>query len=163
MRVLIIGSGPNVKAELATVDRADFDVVIGVNQAAIDFGPVDYHCSLHPHEYAPKRACQWLVSHRMVPGVKEVFTPAWRTGGSSGSSGLYAVKYALEKLCADEVVLAGIGIDEKPHYYSTIDWPQAGYFQRTWLEVQDQLKGKVRSLGGWTAELLNDHFSKEAA
>lgn len=159
IRVLVIASGPNVREHLDRVNRDEFDAVIGVNQAAIDFGPVDYHCTLHPLEYAPKRACTWVVAHRMTMGVKEVFPPAWRHGGSSGSSGLYAVKYALQKLQADEVILAGVEITSEPHYYTAVDWAQAKLFQRTWIEVQDQLKGKVCSLGGWTAELLNNHFT----
>lgn len=154
MRVLVIGSGANVAAELATVDRASFDKVIGVNRAAIHFGPVDIHCSLHPREYSPIKAA-YLVSHEKQRGVDEVFPCLWWPGGNSGSSGLYAVKYALEKLGATAVVLAGVGMDEGPHFYNPSAWHQAKRFQRTWAAVAPLLRGKVTSLGGWTAELLN--------
>jgi hypothetical protein len=68
---------------------------------------------------------------------------------------LFAVKYALEKLKADEIVLAGVGMDAGPHYYNPSAWHDAQKFQRTWEQVADKLRGKVTSLGGWTAELLN--------
>lgn len=154
MRVLVIGAGESVKAELAMVDRSSFDRVIGVNRAAIELGPVDVHVSLHPREFAQIKA-GYFVSHEKHRGVDEVFKCEWRIGGNSGSSGLYAVKYALERLGADEIILAGVGMDSGPHYYTKSDWPQALKFQRTWIEVAPQLRGKVKSLGGWTAQLLN--------
>ncbi|MBN49992.1 MAG: hypothetical protein CMN85_10655 [Spongiibacteraceae bacterium] len=154
MKVLVIGSGHNVKAELSQINRHTFDYVIGVNRAAIHFGPVDIHCSLHPRDYAPIRA-GYFVSHIKLKGVDEVFPCMWRTGGSSGSSGLYAVKYALQRLDATDITLAGVGIDEAPHFYNPSDWHEAKKFQQTWIEVAPVLRGKVRSLGGWTAQLLN--------
>lgn len=154
MRVLVIGSGENVVSELAQINRSGFDKVIGVNRAAIDHGPVDIHCSLHPREYGKIKAA-YLVSHQEHRGVDEVFPCQWRVGGSSGSSGLYAVKYALQALGADQIVLAGIGMTG-PHYYTNSDWAQSAIFQQTWKEVLPILKGRVTSLGGWTAELLNE-------
>ena len=159
MRVLVIGSGAAVERELSTIDRAAFDKIIGVNRAAVLYGPVDIHCSLHPREYAQVKA-GWFVSHDdSVRGVDEVFPCLWRPGGNSGSSGLYAVKYALGRLEADEVILAGVGMDYGPHIYNPSNWPQAPEFQRTWIEEADKLRGRVRSLGGWTAQLLNGDTS----
>lgn len=154
MRVLVIGSAASVAAELATIDRSAFDKVIGVNRAAIEFGPVDIHCSLHPKEYASIKA-GYMVSHEKQRGVDEVFPCLWSIGGTSGSSGLYAVKYALERLDATEIILAGVGMDEGPHFYNPSKWHQANRFQKTWIEVAPRLRGTVKSLGGWTARLLN--------
>lgn len=154
MQVLVIGAGERVVVELASVDRGGFDVVIGVNQAAIMYRPVDIHMTLHPERFARRKIAR-MVSHRDYPGVDEVFDYAWRPGGRSGSSGLFAVKYALEKLQADSIVLAGIGMDGK-HVYSSVQWPQADGFRKTWLEVAPRLRGRVHSLGGWTATLLNE-------
>lgn len=154
MRVLVIGSGVAVRSELAMVNRADFDTVIGVNRAAVEFRPVDIHCSLHPRDFAPIKAA-YMVSHADYRGVDEIFDCLWRVGGTSGSSGLYAVKYALERLGADHIVLAGVGMDEGPHFYNPSKWHQATRFQREWVHVLPKIRGKVTSLGGWTAELLN--------
>lgn len=151
----MIGSGANVERELVMVDRADFDVVLGVNRAAMLYGPVDYHVSLHPEQYAPVKVAP-LVAHRKARHVDIVHDCLWRRGGNSGSSGLFAVKFALERLGASCVTLAGVGMDYAPHVYNALDWPQAEMFQRTWREVAPQLRGNVVSLGGWTAELLSE-------
>ena len=155
MRVLVIGCGANVERELSQVDRSSFDCIIGVNRAALLYGPVDLHVTLHPETYARQKQAR-LISWRAMEGVDEVFDFAWRKHGNSGSSGLYAVKYALERLNAESVTLAGVGIDKGPHIYSTSDWAQAEQFQKTWIEVVDKLRGRVFSLGGWTAKLLNE-------
>lgn len=153
MSVLVIGSGHGVEKELAQIDRESFDTIIGVNRAAILYGPVDIHCSLHPEDFARVKAGHF-VSHREYPGVDEVFPCLWRKGGNSGSSGLYAVKYALRVLDSQDITLAGVGM-EGPHIYNPSDWAAARIFQKTWVEVADELRGKVTSLGGWTARLLN--------
>lgn len=119
LNVLVIGSGANVEDELAQINRNDFDKIIGVNRAAILYGPVDYHCSLHPREYAPIKKAR-LISHKWCKGVDEVFPCEWRNGGNSGSSGLFAVKYALERLKADHITLVGVGMDAEPHVLSLI-------------------------------------------
>lgn len=155
MRALVIGSGDRVAAELRKVRREDFDVVIGVNAAAIHHGPVDYHVTLHPAEYGPKKAAT-LVSHKKSPGVDIVTPYAFRQHGKSGSSGLFGVKYALIDLGADEVVIAGIGMDFAPHFNRPDLWRPQG-FRGAWIEALSHLRGKVTSLGGWTAELLNGH------
>ncbi len=154
MRVLVIGSGHNVENELAQINRDDFDVIIGVNRAAILYGPVDYHLTLHPRDFASLKVAH-MVSHIKLKGVNEQFDCLWRIGANSGSSGLYAAKYALEKLGADEIILAGVGMDETPHIYNPSKWHDAKKYQQTWIEVAPQLRGKVKSLGGWTAQLLN--------
>lgn len=157
MKVLIIGSGARVHQELAMVDRASFDLVIGVNQAAIDFD-TDVLVTLHPKEYANK-ADKPVVSYVPLDGVTKVMPFQWegmnRTGGSaSGSSGLYAVKYALS-IGAKEVVLAGVGMDILPHYYGGGEWTECLRFRGAWEAVASQLRGRVTSLGGWTRELLS--------
>lgn len=160
MRCLVIGAGQNVEAELAQVNRADFDKVLSVNKAALLYGPVDYHLSLHPSLWAKKKVA-WFVAHQSFRApdgsdlVDEVFDYQWpEYPASSGSSGLYAVKYALERLHADEIVLAGVGMDNAPHVYNNQNWKQAVRFRHTWEKVASRLTGTVTSLGGWTAQLL---------
>lgn len=161
MKVLVIGCGQNVRSELDQIDRADFDKVIGVNRAAELFGPVDIHISLHPAIYAKKKQA-YFVSFVPMPGVDEVFDYVWPEaksddGHRSGSSGLYAVKYALERLDCQQVVLAGVGMDSAPHVYNNCAWKQAEGFRHTWEKVYPRLAGKVVSLGGFTRELLGTY------
>lgn len=160
MRCLVIGGGPEVNEHLSRVNRADFDKVLSMNKTAILYQPVDYHVSLHPNKWAKEKVA-WFVAHQSCHApdgtdlVDEVFPYQWpEYPSNSGSSGLYAVKYALERLNADEVVLAGVGIDKAPHVYNNEPWKQATNFQHTWVSVFPRLTGRVTSLGGWTAELL---------
>lgn len=152
---LIIGSGPNVAAELSLVSGRKFDYRIGVNQAAHDYGPVDFHVTLHPRLYAKTKAAP-LVAPIRQPGVDHVMDWKWVEKHNSGSSGLYAVRWALKVLQCDEIVLAGVGIDVTPHYYGGGEWTEAMRFRATWEAVLSQLRGKVVSLGGWTRDLLKD-------
>lgn len=153
MRILVIGSGAGVIEELSQINRQGFDAIIGINRAAIMFAPVDYHISLHPRIYA-ERKVSYFIAHQEVARVDEVFPYEWKGCTNSGSSGLYAVKYALEKLKADEVVLCGVGMDERSHTYNEAPWKYAKKYQQSWLHVADELRGRVTSMGGWTAELL---------
>lgn len=159
MNVLIIGSGGNVEFELETINRADFDKVIAVNRAARLFGPVDYHVSLHPERFAARKQAHFVAPRQdRYRLVDEVFSWKWpEFEGNSGSSGLYAVKYALERLDAHSVVLAGVGMDIAPHVYNSRDWKAAADHRITWTKVAKRIAPKVTSLGGWTKELLERH------
>lgn len=153
MRVLVIGSGHTVKEDLKQLNLSAFDAVIGVNQAAIDFPFVDYHITLHPEKYVDKKAAT-LISHRPGIGIDAYMNSRWKFGSNSGSSSLFAVKFALEKLEASFVLLAGVPL-EGPHYYLPTQWSGSARFQKTWQAVYPLLRGKVYSLSGWTAKLLN--------
>lgn len=155
MKVLVIGSAQCVEDDLAQVDREDFDIVIGVNEAAYHYGPVDYHVTLHPEKFAKTKQAR-MVANKKHRGVDEVLSSLWdRKGGNSGSSGLFAVKFSIEKLKARKVVLAGVPIVPIPHFNDDQDWIGAVNFRGAWIDALPQIKGKVTSLSGWTAELLN--------
>lgn len=151
---LIFGSGSNAPNEACCIDTSKFDILAAVNQAAIDFSPVDVHLSLHPKVYGPKKVGHF-VSPIPTPDVDEVYTKHWGNSLSSGSSGMYAVHYLLEKRDVDLVLLCGIGIDATPHYYGGGDWRDAIRFQKTWEQMAPLMRGRVFSLGGWTKQLLN--------
>lgn len=156
MRVLVIGSDHRVADQLAQLDRAAFDRVIGVNAAAKAFGPVDVHATLHPEMYAADKQA-YMVAHERTdacPQVDEVFNYLWHGCNKSGSSGLFAVGYALKVLQAREVVLAGVGMDVAPHFNRERKWRDAEIFRQVWPLSMQHLRGRVTSMGGWTAELL---------
>lgn len=154
-QALVIGSAATIDQELGLLDRKWFDSIIGVNAAAIKYGPVDIHATLHPKDYATIKAA-YMVSHKKEVGVDEQFDAHHRRGAdSSGSSGLFAVRYALDILKADRVILAGVGMTSTPHFNRPHDWHGAKRLRGAWVELAPVLKGRVYSLGGWTAELLN--------
>jgi len=82
----------------------------------------------------------------------------WNHPNGGGSSGLFAVLGALE-LGYDQLILCGVTMDGKKKHDPTagqlIDatCPYDSY-RPGWYKVQAQIKDKVRSMSGWTAELL---------
>lgn len=82
----------------------------------------------------------------------------------AGSSGLYAVGIALYELGCEKVVLCGVPMDERPRMGDTLSWvdrdPATGdkdklaLFRPVWEAAFPKLDGRVRSMSGWTRELL---------
>jgi hypothetical protein len=137
--------------------------IIGVNHAARDWsGPLDHWVSFHS-ELMPKWLAErdaagrapagllWTAEHRVQPvKIKMDRAPNW-----GGSSGLLAVSVAL-KLGAEKIVLCGIPLDHEQGHYDSPDkrWREAGGYRVGWTKHLDQMRGAVRSMSGWTRELL---------
>lgn len=155
MRALIIGSGPDVYDDVdAAKQLGAYDVTLGVNDAAYDFQPVDWHVTLHPENFNKRRVAP-LVGHVALAGVDRAFTSRPKGAHNSGSSGLFAVRFALEDLKATRIVLAGVPLDVSPHYFGGGDWANARNFRLAWnfMFTRGELND-VRSMSGWTAKLL---------
>lgn len=87
-----------------------------------------------------------LITSSLVPGQT-----------NAGSSGLFAVKAALVNLGFDKVVCCGIPMTMSGHIDSPDSpWSGAPRHQGGWVECQSFLRGKVRSMSGWTAEFLGE-------
>lgn len=147
--------------------------LVAVNDAASHYpGKLDAFVTLH-HEKLPG----WLgarrtaglpepaaviahTAHRMVTEVVDYQFPG-QTG--SGSSGLFATKIALERT-ALPVVLCGVPMDaERAHFFCAAPWDQVTQFRAAWeWAAKDGRLTRVRSMSGWTAELLGQ-YSAEAA
>jgi len=82
----------------------------------------------------------------------------------SGSSGLFAVKVALEELGFGRVILCGVPMMPTPHFFKSSQdhaldngeygWRDAESYRQGWLEALPAMKGRVFSMSGWTKELL---------
>ena len=77
-----------------------------------------------------------------------------------GSSGLYAITVAFH-LGIDRVVLCGVPMEARPHIanhekYGADDWPQSevDIHRPGWEHHIDKLEGRVKSVSGWTRDLL---------
>jgi hypothetical protein len=78
----------------------------------------------------------------------------WPGMTSSGSSGLFGVKVALDD-GHDRVVCAGIPmLRDAGHFARGKPWTQVDSFTRGWEIAMPHLKDKVRSMSGWTKEKL---------
>lgn len=74
--------------------------------------------------------------------------------GGSGSSGLIAARYFIEK-GYQRILLAGVPMSASGRHL-TYDrkWDAGNYFQQAWLEFADELRPFVRSMSGFTRDLL---------
>lgn len=169
---IVLGGAVGVWEELARVreltdDR--YDCLIACNEAGADCPiHVDVMCSLHPDKFAiwaerrgkqdlppwgeivgPAELSKRKVKHKLQPDrwVKYRWDSA-----RSGSSGLFAVKIAIDDLGLDRVILCGIPMtSEGSHYFKPeTKWASFSAFTKAWEDVHDKLKDRVRSMSGAT-------------
>jgi len=168
---LILGGAKCVFEDIdAALDLGEYDYTIAINDIGARWlGHVDVWATLH-FEKLP----QWISDRQARGGkpVKQYFThnekssPAnfkgiqtqYRFDGQtkSGSSGLFAVKVALVDLNIDKAVLCGIPMLEKEaHFFRPeADWKGAASHRRGWEQTKNIIEHRVRSMSGWTRELL---------
>lgn len=172
MLALAVGCSDSVWDDVEAAQRlATFDAYYVCKAAGIFWDQGFFHwITLHPEymdNYRAQRRERGLPDcyEIIAPPINEVGThwqhPAdrrvsyrWPGMSSSGSSGLYAAKVALDDGC-DGVVLAGIPmIREGNHFTRGKPWVQRDCFMDGWAQALPVIKGKVRSISGWTAETL---------
>lgn len=162
--VLILGSAASLWADLVTLGPWS-SVVMAVNRAGASYpGRLDHWVSLHPEQLGGFMAARAEIGgnidcttwcQRGDPTTRVDVVP--QAMECSGSSGLYAVRIALGVLRAARVVLAGMPIDNSPHFYDgeRLIGPAFVPYRPEWRRAaQEEFADRVRSLSGWTAELL---------
>ena len=171
MRVLIFGRAQGVweEVEAAQKNFGPFDTIIGVGKAGIDWPHplehwVSFHTDLFPHwidlrerNGYPEAGKFWSCDYRGRSPRYKPPVPLTLVKVSGGSSGFVAIYVALQgfDLPADKVVLAGIPMTNMAgHYDEDGDWAEAHKYQREWKEQFKFLEGRVKSMSGWTQELL---------
>lgn len=160
MIAAVLGGARGGLAELATLrNLARIDAVFAVNDAAADFdGELAAFVTLHPEhlpKWLAKRTAPTLevVAHDDKPGVTRVADYRWPGMNASGSSGLFAVKVALEA-GFDRVVLCGVPMEAmRAHYFDAAPWFEVDSFWDAWSIALPHL-ANVRSMSGRTAQLL---------
>lgn len=96
-----------------------------------------------------------IFTRRRVHGVAStVVKTKW-----FGTSGLYAVQIALDELKADGVILAGVPIDANagtlaPEHSLMSDAIRVAGYRPEWILALPEIKDRVRSMSGWTRDLL---------
>jgi hypothetical protein len=148
------------------------DVIVHINE---DF---DYAATLHPEkvqDWINQRKARNLSPPKKVFSFREYYEAVtdvtdYRWNGtdgaySSGSSGLFSIKVGIE-LGYNKIVLCGIPMDQKlGHFFDENAWEQADLYKRAWLLNKENLMDKVRSMSGWTREMLgfptSDWIEKE--
>jgi hypothetical protein len=166
LRALILGGSANVFDEAATALRLfEPDAVFVTNDMIAKWpGRVDYICSLHPEKVndwieARRKRCYPMGAevwcHKKAGPRSCVYSGVDRTTDDwAGSSGLFAVKVALEE-GFQKIVLAGVPLTvEGKHIVRSRAWTAAAAFHNGWKSRLKRLEPLVRSMSGWTQELL---------
>ena len=162
---LILGGSENVKEEAREALTLFMpDTTICINDIGSEYPTCDIWVSLHPEFFIEKKWVEnriknnlplpkHIISHRKTDVVTEIIDYRWQGVHGSGSSGLYAVKVALTK-GYDRIVLAGVPIDPLPHFFDDKAWLDYKQFRNAWLGNKERLLPSVRSMSGFTRELL---------
>lgn len=166
-RALVFGRAQGVWDEMVAARKllGRFDLVIGVGHAVCDYpGHVDHWVSFHT-----ELLYSFWVKTRRERGFTDVanFWTALSNGRvrstldgiktvsvNGGSSGLIAAMVAVGPLAVDRVVLCGIPMQPSPQYDNPMPWREAEKHQAAWQAYLPQLAGRVKSMSGWTRELL---------
>ncbi len=149
--MIILGGGDTLDSDISAVPDIESRTIIAVNDAIKYWkGKLDYAVTLHPEKLREwvNKPCH-VISHKRVHGahIDQVIPELW-----GGSSGLYAVQIALKELNAKEVILCGVPMTPTPHFWGST-WTDADKYRRGWTRNIKDL-ANVKSLSGWTAELL---------
>lgn len=161
MIAAVLGGASGGFDELAALGPVD--AVYAVNDAASEYpGELAAFVTLHPeklHKWLPLRSAPTgeVIAHEAHPLVTRAVDYRFPGMNASGSSGLFATKIALEA-GADRVVLCGVPMDAvRAHYFDPTAWSEVEAFRDAWHIALPHLS-KVRSMSGWTAELLGKPF-----
>jgi len=164
MIALVLGGArcvwDDARATLALIgDRPH--MIVATNQAGTRYpGELDAWTSLHPDLFAnalPRRLNAGLnrpllyapAKHSDTPGIKPV-APRW-----DGSSALYAAQIALKQMKAKRVILCGCPLDsDAGHIAIPGPWGDPDRYRAGFVEALPEIEHTVRSMGGWTADLL---------
>lgn len=163
---VVLGGASGAWDELVRASQiAPVRYIFAVNDAAMHYpGRLDAFVTLHPEKLPgwlgarqtadlPRPAA--VIAHAPHDMVTEVVDYKWPEQQSSGSSGLFATKIALERTDLP-VVLCGVPMDaSRAHFFNGQPWDEVNQFRDAWEQVKPRLT-RVRSMSGWTASLLGD-------
>lgn len=140
------------------------DIIVAVKDIGITWPKYDYWATLHP-ERLPKEITvrrklglpdpKEVWTYRVVPKSLDIGIPLKILKTRGGSSGLLGTEGALD--VANRIVLCGIPLDPKQVHYKRPrrgGWPPAKMYRLAWEQALPKIKGRVRSMSGWTKEVL---------
>lgn len=160
---IVIGGAAGVwedQREAYNLVAGDHFMRIACNHAIRDASfYIDHACSMHP-DLMPK----WIEARRAAgfPGPGQLWHPRHRKPvlesraieSWGGSSGMLCVVVALELGC-DRIILAGVPMDKMAgHYDNPKPWMEARQYHSAWERALPRFAGRVRSMSGWTRQLL---------
>jgi len=171
---LVLGGARCVYGDVeAALALGHFDGVVACNDITTRWpGPLAAAVSKHPERWAgwlkqradagrapPARIFAHLEVRNATPKALRHVTDftEFRFPGQTGtgSSGLFALKVALDDLGFDKAVLCGVPMSaDRGHFAYGPTWPDAIHYQPAWREALPAIQDRARSLSGWTRNLL---------
>ncbi len=150
--IVIYGSAPCTAEDLAKITNHGRHDHMAVGMDALAWrGPVDYVATNHPEDIPEIRrrfgGDPRIVGPTPAPGIDIVTLydpPRERSGGSAMTAVLAALDLGYERIVLAGVPLTGNAPEGNPYEA----------FRRGWLDRKDELLGTVKSMSGWTRELL---------
>lgn len=168
---LVLGGAATVWADAAAaLELGEFAGVVACNDAAAEWpGPLEAIVTLHGEKapawvrqraingYPPAPVISYTQPRPDQKPQAVATTTEWLFTGQTltGSSGLFAVKVALVDLGFDKAVVCGIPLTVAgKHFFDATDWRAAMSYRQGWKQALPEIRDRVRSMGGWTEELL---------
>lgn len=172
---LVLGGANNVFTDYErALQIGEFQGVVTINDFTTEWkGPITAAVSLHGDKWPiwlrtrknkglslPERVYAHAdiaksVARHDPQVITHYFHHLYPEQKESGSSGLFATMIALEDLGFDKVVLCGVPMTaEARHYFKEQPWGGAANNRRGWIQAKQHLVDRVRSMSGWTAEIL---------
>lgn len=160
MRALVLGSAACVWDDLKAYGPVTDEIVVAVNDMIWAYPErIDHAVTLHVEHLK-----EWQEARRQKGGNDDytvwsnnarraVMERTVRNWGA-GSSGMLGMVVALDGLGCDEVVLCGIPMDDRTHFFDRQRWRACGVHRKAWERNVGRMKGRVWSMSGWTRELL---------
>ncbi|KHQ50401.1 hypothetical protein [Mameliella alba] len=180
---LVLGGGDTLQDDIAAYG-GPVDGAIAANDAGMVWpGELDAWVSLHATHWIGKGWVQGRADRGYPPARRHLghgaagrchagkelpegveFIPYKFPGQTrSGSSGLFAAKVALIDMGFDRVVLCGVPMDDRPHYWDEgrQPWKACETFRPAWQALAPEYRARMRSMSGWTRELLGGGWPRK--
>lgn len=162
MIALILGGAPSVWRELAEAEALlgrRRRLVVAANLAGIHYaGKLDGWATEHPERFEEWRKARKgpAAARHFVPSGVHALPWAERSPDRwNGSSGLYALQVSLFEMGATAAILCGVPMDsEAGHFVNPGAWAGTADYRLGFEAALRECGGRIRSMGGWTAELF---------
>jgi len=164
---LVLGSAASVYGDAKEAFKLFTpQCVAATNNIGIDWpSKIDHWFTLHPNKTPDWPGMEEALRRRKLARRNRPETWSFKPAPSidhviedwSGSSGLFAVKALIEELQFDKIVLAGVPMTKVGgHYNEKHEWHKAEMYHRGWKKHLLEIKPFVRSMSGWTKEILGE-------
>jgi len=157
-QILILGGAKCVWDDVKSLSPWEHPVAAVNDVGAMWQGSLLFWASLHPRKFKqwePRRKANGFPAGYIKYGNKYGKPMIDRISADwGGSSGLFAIKIALE-LGFDQIIIAGVPMEaEQGHFFDKAQWTACNQYRAAWERHLNDIKPFVRSCSGWTKRLL---------